>query len=299
MKKEPDLWQAISQQNSKLIEVVRKNVVAVEGRPRVASSGLIWKKEIIITALHTLRRNEGITIRSDDGKHQNAAIVGKDRATDIAVLRVDGLEATEISTTHSVKTGEIVLTIGRTAEDVTAALAMIAGIRGPFRTWHGQKIEKLYRLDIQLFSGFSGSSVWDPEGKLIGMNTTAFARNVGITIPSATIESITETILKKGKVARGYLGLAMQPVSIPAKTQSNWGIQQDVGLMVFHVEPDGPADRAGILMGDLLLKLQDRDLTDFRNVQDLLGPDSIGKTLPANVIRGGKQIDVSIEVGER
>lgn len=277
-------------------------VVAVNGRERISSSGIHWKPGAIVTAEHTIRRDEEITISLPDGSTVPATLAGRDAGTDIAVLKADcgNLPLAEAATGNALKPGHIVLAVGRGSETgVSAAMGVISGVAGAWRTWRGGMIERFVRLDVTLYPGSSGGAVVDTQGRVLGLATGGLSRVAGIAIPPETLERVAGELLVKGRVTRGYLGVGLQPVSLPDRLRSRLEVSGRSGVIVLSVEPGGPADQAGILVGDILVALDGKPVTDTDDVQVALGTDAVGRSLQASLVRGGERTEAAIEIRER
>jgi S1-C subfamily serine protease len=283
-----------------LVERSAPLVVAVNGRRRSAASGIHWQAGIIITADHAIKREEEITVILPDNRTVNATLVGRDSGTDLAVLRLDGVElpTPEIADPASLKVGHWVMAIARSQDSgVNASLGVLSAVGGVWRTWHGGQIDQFIRPDLKLYSGFSGSALVDVQGRLIGINITGH-RQMVLTIPSSTVNRLVSQILNRGRVTRGYLGVGMQPVQLPENLKTALNLPGG-GVMIVSLEAGSPAERAGILMGDILVKLGDQPVGDLRDVQMMLDPDRVGQPLTAQLVRGGALTEITITIGER
>jgi serine protease DegQ len=284
---------ALSNDLAAAAERAGKAVVAVHGRQHVPSSGVLWRPNVVVTADHSLKRDEEITVTLPDGRNVPAALAGRDSGTDLAVLRLDtGIgSAAELGDTACVRVGHVVLALGRSGErGLHASLGMVSGVSGAWRTWRSGHVDQLVRLDVTLYPGFSGGPLVDVEGHIIGINTSGLSRVMAVAIPVSTVNRVVQDLLEKGRVARGYLGLGMHPVRLPDGRQ---------GVIVIDVPREGPAAQGGVLIGDVLVKLDGAAVADTDDVHAQLGPDSVGKRIKAAISRGGQDIDVQITVGER
>jgi S1-C subfamily serine protease len=193
-----------------------------------------------------------------------------------------------------------VLAVGRPGEGgVTASLGAVSAAGGEWRTWSGGRMDRLVRLDLAIRDGFSGGPLVDARGRVVGVNTSALARGAALAIPVSTVDRVAEQLLSRGRVARGYLGVGTQPVRVPAAAQAAAGSASRVGLMVVHVEPGGPAEQGGLLMGDVVLELDGTPVADAGHLAALLGGDRIGQAIPVRVLRAGQAATLSVVVGER
>ncbi len=278
-----------------------QSVVAIHARRRIPASGIHWRPGIIVAAHHTIQRDEEITVSLADGSSVAATLVGRDPTTDLAVLKVDEAKVPVASFAESsgLRVGALVLALGRPGSAITASLGVVSAIGGEWRTWHGGTIDRFVRLDVSIYDGFSGGPLIDAGGRVLGLNTSGLSRGAALAIPAETVNRVVDQLLKSGRVARGYLGLGMQAVRLPAALVERLRMPNDIGLMVVSAEPGGPGDRAGILIGDVLIAVGDTPVSDPAELLAFLGGDQIGKPVTAKLIRAGEPTTVSITVGER
>jgi serine protease Do len=288
----------LSGELARAVEIGEQSVVAVNGRPHVPSSGILWQPGVVVTTDHTLKRDEDLTITLPDGRNLPASLAGRDGSTDIAVLRVGdpAVDAAKTPSEASIKAGNIVLALGRRGGNgVSASFGVISAVGGPWRTWRGGQIEQFIRPDISIYTGFSGGALVDVQGHVIGLNTSGLTRGAGVTIPASTVSRVVEELLARGHVRRGFLGVGMHPVKLPGT-----GLPGDSqGLVILSVEPDGPAAKAGIVIGDVLLTLAGESVIDTDAVQSHLGSASVGKPLAVGILRGGQPLTVEVTPAER
>ena len=273
-----------------LVERAGRSAVAIEARHRIGSSGFLWKSGVIVTAGHAIRREEDIPVILPDGKRATAALAGRDSDTDIAILRVDGVEAPALSHSKALRAGEIVVAVGRHEPGVLAAMGIVSTAGGPWKTWRGGQLDALLRLDIGAYPRSSGSLVIDTQGGFAGMLTAGLTRTAPIAIPPATIDRVAAELLEHGRVAQGYLGIGLQTIPLPREKRS--------GEIVQNVEPEGPAESSGVIVGDVILEIDGQAIADTDDIHTALR-GAIGKTLPAIVLRGGERAELKIKVGER
>ena len=284
------------------VERAGRGVVAVNGRHRVPSSGVHWRQGVIVTADHTLEREEEITITLAGGRNVPAELAGRDAGTDVAVLKVQGLELpiVEIGDDSSLQVGHFVLAVGRPVDGGLSASAGIVSAIGPaWRSWRGGQIDRLVRLDLTLYPGFSGGPLVDAQGRVAGITTSGLSRSMGLAIPASTVNRVADQLLTKGRIARGYLGIGMQPVTIPDAQKAKLSLAGNGGLVVVSVQSGGPAEQAGAMIGDVLVALDGKAINDTDDVQAMLDPERVGKPIAARLIRGGEIADLTIVVGER
>ena len=283
---------ALSNDLAAAVERAGRSVVAVHARPRFSSSGVVWRPGVIVTAQHTIRREEEITVTLPDGADRPATVAGSDPGTDLAVLRVPEPSGDPAPPpAEEFKPGYLALAVGRSEDSgVNATLGIISAVSGPWRTWRGGRLDRYIRLDLTMYPASSGGLVIDTSGATIGIATSALSRLAGLAIPASTINRVLEEILTRGRVSRGYLGVGLQPVTLPDHQR---------GLIVLSVEAGGPAAAAGVLVGDILVSLDGKAAVDTDDVQTALESASVGETVKADLVRGGLRKQVPITVGER
>ncbi len=283
---------------AELVERAGQSAVAIEARHRIGSSGFLWKPGIVVTADHAIRRDEDIPVILPDGSRASAELAGRDPGTDIAVLRVQGTSAPQLTASTPLRTGEIVLAVGRHEPGVLAAMGIVSTAGGPWRNWRGGQLDSLLRLDIGVYPRSSGSAVIDTRGRFNGMLTTGLTRTAPVAIPAATIDRVAAELVEHGRIARGYLGVGFQPIPLPPAFSKALNREQRTGVIVLSVAPDGPAESAGILLGDVIAAIGGEPVTDTDDVQATLR-GAIGKELPVVIFRGGERAEIRIRVGER
>ena len=192
------------------------------------------------------------------------------------------------------------MVVGRSADSgVNATLGIISAVSGPWRTWRGGRMDKYIRLDMTLYPGSSGGAVVDTQGQALGIATSGLSRLAGLSVPLSTVNRVVDELLAKGHISRGYLGVGLQPIAIPDALATQLKLTAPAGVIVLSVEPKGPAERAGILIGDILVALNGKPVKDTDDVQSVLEPDFVGKPVKGAIVRGGVLTETSITIGER
>ena len=291
----------LSNELAGMVQALSSYVVSVRARRHYPSSGLRWSSDLVVTAAHTIQRDEDISVTGADGRTVDAQFVGRDRGTDLAVLRVEaaGPLRAEVSPADNVKAGELALVLGRSPDSgVNASLGIISAISGAWRTWRGGNLDAYIRLDARLFPNSSGGAVINARGELVGIATSALSRIAGLAIPVSTVKRVTEKLLERGFVPRGYLGIGVHPVGVPEELREKLGIPNKNGLVVLTVEPQAPADQAGVLIGDIVTGLADVAVEQIDDLQAYLDSGAIGKPVKVKFIRGGALKESSVTVVE-
>src|SRR5450432_3544537 len=293
------LLRALSNQMADAVERIKPALVLVNGRQRQPASGLVYGPDLILTADHTLEREEDITIQTYDKRTLPAQFVGRDLGTDLALLRVAnlGLAAAE-AVTETVRVGQLVLAVGRTPEDgPMASSGIVSTVGGPLRTGRGAILERYIRTDATPYPGFSGGPLVDTQGKVAGILTTGLVNGVALAIPMDIATSIADTLATQGYIKRGYLGISSQFVELPASQRA--GREQEHGLLIVKVDDNSPAQQGGILVGDILVALDGHQINDAEELQLLLVGDRVGKEIPIAVIRGNALQTLQVTIGQR
>lgn len=293
---------SLSDKLTKLVAEFQSEVVAVHARPRYPSSGVHWRSGLVVTADHTVRREEDIQVTLDGGKTVSATLAGRDPGTDLALLKVEGPGSphSQANGSESARVGELALVLGRSPDSgPNASLGIISAVSGPWRTWRGKRLDQYIRLDANFFPNSSGGAVVDGQGRLLGIATAGLSRIAGLAIPAATVDRVVDTLLEKGHVPSAYLGVGIQPVAIPDSLRTKLALPNRSGVMVVSVEPDGPASRAGVFLGDILVGLGEEQIEQIEDLQSSLESLGVGKTAKARLIRAGALKEVSVTSEER
>jgi S1-C subfamily serine protease len=225
--------------------------------------------------------------------------VGRDPSTDVAVLKANASDLGQVAWAddHSARVGHLVLALGRPASGVAATLGVVSAMSGPWRTPAGGRLKSYLQTDVVMYPGFSGGPLVDSTGGVLGINTSALVRGVALTVTRTSLKGIVETLLSHGRIRRGFLGIGTQPVALPDRFRELTG--QDSGLLVSSVQPEGPADKAGFLLGDTLVQVDGTSVSVPDDLMSLLSGDLIGRSTGARVVRGGELVQLEVTVGER
>ncbi|HTT13102.1 MAG TPA: trypsin-like peptidase domain-containing protein [Burkholderiaceae bacterium] len=298
--------QAWSERIADLVESLGRHVVAVHAGRHETVTGLVWRAGAVVTVAHALPRASDILLSLPGGASAKAQLAGADGSTDLAVLRIEDetLEPVTQVDDAGVRTGNWVLAVARGGHgDVAVDHGLIGRVGPAWQTWRGGRIDRLIRLDGGLGAGFSGAPIADARGRVIGIGTSALARGYGIVIPATTIGRVSEELLAKGRIARGYLGIGTQPVTLVSPPLAELARKLELdpaqGLLISSIAEGGPAEKAGWLIGDILLELGEHKVSDIDTLQAALASDRVGRELSASVARGGVLIKSAVTVGER
>ncbi len=290
----------LSEATAGAVALAGESVVRIEARRRLASSGIVWGNDgLILTAHHTVERGGEVRIGLPQGGTATASLVGRDASTDVAVLRAEerGWKPLGHADVGGVRVGHIALAVGRPGDTLQATMGIVSALEGGWRTPLGGHLEHFLQSDVVMYPGFSGGPLIDARGRLLGMNTSALVRGVALAIPAPTLVRVAQVLVQHGRIRRGYLGVVAQPVRLPSPLESR--ADQTSGLLVASVESGGPADRAGLLLGDVLVTLGETPLPSMDDLLGALSGDLVGKEAPMEVVRAGKLTRLKVTIGER
>ena len=290
----------LSDDLAQIVDEANPAVVQVDARRRLPASGIVWDPDgIVVAAHHSLEREDNIDVGLNDRQKLSATLVGRDPATDIAVLRVkaESLASSRISDLGGLRVGHLVLALGRPGRTVLATLGIVSALGEAWRSPAGGRMDRYLQTDVVMYPGFSGGPLVDIKGHVIGLNTSAVLRGISLTVPASTINRVVEELLTHGRIRRGYLGIGAQPVRLPK--EASQGAGQETGLLLVSVEADSPAEKGGLMLGDTIVAVNDHPTRQLDDLLGLLGADKVGVSLPVRVVRGGKLQDLTVTVGER
>ena len=294
---------SLSDELSAAVLAASRSVVAVHGGRRYGASGVHWRDGVVVTTDHALEHDEDLGVTLADGTRSSAQLAGRDPSTDLAVLRLAAPASTAVTerlASDALRIGHVVLAVARPGGDGHAAsMGVLSALSDAWTTWRGGRVDKFIRADLTLYPGFSGGALVDASGKTIGINTSGLTRNWSVTLPASTVDRVVDALLAKGRIARGYLGVGLQSVRIPDAIAAALRLSRGGGAIVVAVEPGSPADRGGLMIGDVLVALDGAAVTDVEDIHSLLGPEKVGAKAALRIIRAGSLADVAVTVGER
>jgi S1-C subfamily serine protease len=292
---------SLSQSLASTVERLAPSLVRVEARRRHGATGLLWSADgHILTSHHAIEHEGSITVGFADGRTQSAELVGRDPSTDLALLKTEGTGLTPLApaTLEGVKVGHLVLALGRPGRTARATLGIVSALGEGWRTYAGGRIDRYLETDADLPPGFSGGALVDTQGRLLGLLTTALSRNAAVVLPGETLTRVAQALQQHGGIRRGYLGVSAHPVRLPKPVAERAGTE--AGLMLLSIEPDGPADKAGLHMGDILVSLGGQPLHSLEDLLGYLGDEKVGTEIAAKVLRANEAArELPITIGKR
>jgi S1-C subfamily serine protease len=291
----------LSSQLATAVETAGKSVVAIHARRRIPSSGIVWRDGVVVSASQTVRRNDDISVTLPTGESATATVAGRDAATDLVALRLTGATPRVAlrADADALSVGSIVLAVGRAGRDITASFGIISAVAEDWRTVQGARIDRVLRLDLAVYDGFSGGPLVDTSGRVVGLNNSALARGTPIALPAAVVDRVLDELLQRGHVRRAYLGVAVHPVALGGGFAKHHQLASEIALMVMSVAEGGPAERAGLLIGDVLIEANGQPLRRPSDLLDALSGVRDGSQLVLTFLRGGTRKSLSVTPGDR
>lgn len=295
-----DVLKGVSDALAGLVESAGGSVLRVEGRRRMASSGIAWSADgLVVTAHHTLERDDDLSVGLPGGERAPARLIGRDPSTDLALLRAEssGLSPARWVDPETARVGHLVLALGRPGRTAQATLGIVSALGEGWRTPAGGAIDRFMQTDVVMAPGFSGGPLVAAGGAALGMNSSGLVPGLSLAVPAPTVRRVVEALLAHGRVRRGYLGIGAQPARLPAALAEQLG--QESGLLLLSVEPGGPAEAAGLLLGDTIVAAGGQPVRGMGDLIEHLGDDRVGQTLTVSLLRGGALEERQVLIGER
>jgi S1-C subfamily serine protease len=297
MTDQPDLLAQFSNALATRVEAAKNAVVAIRLAHGRHLTGMAWRSDIVVASEQSLPRKDEFELVAAGGSVLTAKIAGRDPSTNIAILRLASPMASPSITAGEARSGAMVLAIGADGAGGASARLGLVNLVGP--EWHSSRgglIDRRIVLDVSVGRREEGGPVFDAGGGCLGMSTFG-PRGQVIAIPTATIERVVPQLDKDGRIARGWLGVALQAVAVPDALRES--ADQSSGLMVMSVVEGGPAAQAGIVAGDIILSVDGTPAHRFRKIARHFGADSIGRKADLRLIRSGAVMTVQTTIAER
>ena len=282
-------------------EKAGKATVLVNARRRMPASGIAYASDLILTADHVVEREDGIKVILADGAEIAARVAGRDAGSDLAVLKLERAAGAIAEATKSpARLGQIALALGRpSAEGIEASLGTVSAIGGPIRTGRGGMLERYLRTDSISYPGFSGGPLVAADGTVLGLNTSGLANGAAVTVPADIAWRIADTLVRHGRIKRGYLGIRSQAVDLPEASQKALQREQAAGLLIMGIEKDSPAANGGLIVGDILVGVAGEPVLHHDELFARLNGDVVGKSTPIDILRGGQPLTLNVLIGEK
>ena len=288
--------QQLSRDLAAAVAKTSPSLVLTRGRRGRAASGTVIDAQSIVVSDHLLDADQQVRVHTSNGE-ANARLVGRDAGTDLALLHVEGGSLTPVSVaSDAAAIGQVVIAVGRSWSGLVAYPGFITQVSGPHHVWPGFRLEHALHTTLEPFSGFSGGALVNTLGQVVGVSTSALERGRGVAIPMADVSRVVDSLKRHGRLRRGYLGITSMPIGLPVRQRTD-GAER--GLLVTSISPDSPADRAQLLVGDILVAI---DGTPAKRPDDLaayLTGERVGQVSVLQLVRGLQAIKLDVTVGER
>lgn len=279
----------LSEELEQLTRMTRQSVVSLSGADTRAS-GFVWRPGWIVTADEALGESGDLTVGLSDGTSLAATVRGRDATTDVALLQLETDLGQQAAAAGEAVVGGLVQVVGAVGGDPIACFGTVGRAGGTWRSMRGGEIDARIELSLRLPGPAEGGLAVRADGRVLGMAVYGPRHRV-LVIPWSTIDRIAARLMQHGHIPRGWLGVGLNPVRLATGDGR--------GLMIVHLEPDGPAARAGLLMGDIVTTVDRAGIGESGRLQTVLGPDSVGKVLTLGVVRAGSDTSVEVTIGER
>lgn len=295
----------LSSRLSNAVAEVAPGVVAIHARRRIPSSGIVWRDGVVVSASHTVRHDGEVSITLANGESVMAAVIGRDAATDLVALRIEGsgpgaaAKAAAKADADAARVGAFVLAVGRPGRGVSASFGIVSAIAEGWRSAQGTRIERLLRLDLGVYDGFSGGPLVAASGGVIGVNNSALARGAPATLPMSVVDRVLDELLSRGHVHRPFIGVAVHPVELGSARVRRQQLSHSSGLVVLSLAEGAPADAAGILVGDVLMEAGAQTLARPADLLDALSAVAPGESVSFTVLRGDTLSHVDVSPSDR
>lgn len=292
------ILQALSQELTAAVEAGGKGIVRVDDGTRFTATGTVWSENLIVATSHGVENDENLTIETHDNQTFPATLLGRDDEADIALLQINtNLQPITRAREGEITAGAFVLALGRPGR---SGLQATHGIVGSVRRYSESNQGLLVHTDATLYPGFSGGALVSTEGKFVGLINLNFGRRGGgIVLSPALIEEAVKGIQTGDKGQRGYLGIASQPVEIQGNLKSSNKDLPDLGLLVMSVEPGSGAEKGGVYVGDVIIRLNGHPLRDPHDLRHVLKRFRAGTQTQVEVLRGGSVQQLEVTLGAR
>jgi S1-C subfamily serine protease len=291
----------LSSQFAGAVATAANAVVAIHARRRIPSSGIVWRDGVIVGASHTVRRDDAIPVTLPNGESALATIAGRDPVTDIIALRLSSAQSPAAlrADADSGRVGSLVLAVGKPGATVSASFGIISAIREGWRSSWGTRIDRVLRLDLAIYDGFSGGPLVAASGGVIGINNSALARGTPTALPAPVVDRVLDELLERGYVRRAFIGIAVQPVALSAAVVKRHQLSRETALVVLSIADGSPAETAGLAVGDVLIDANGQLLSRPADLLDALSTVPEAGTMNLKHLRGTAVVTVTVTPADR
>jgi S1-C subfamily serine protease len=291
-----DILSTLSSQLAHAAEQVAASVVQVGARRRPVA-GLVLSEDLVVTPAGHLDE-ESVTVRRSDGHTAEGTVLGRSPSTGLAVVRVNNLGVPPARTADEPRVGHLAIAVGRTwSGAVFAHLTSVAVVGGPLRTGRTTEIARVIRIDSAPHGALTGGALADGDGRALGVITAGAIRGTTVVVPVSLAAAAAQDVASQGGARQGFIGISSTAAALPARQRA--GRAQEYGLLVSGLVEGGPADTAGLMVGDVVVGFEGEAIQEPEHLVMRLRGDRVGKPVTLTVLRGGVTQDVAVTVGER
>jgi S1-C subfamily serine protease len=303
---------SLSEEIERVADNVSRSIVSVHSRNRGNGSGVIWNVDgHIVTCSHVVGELDEVEVSLSNGKRYRAKVIGNDPYSDIALLKIEAtngkddilpLKPIEIADSENLKAGQFVLALANpygeypsiTEGIITSERRSIRGVGAGWRWAPSDEMDNIVITDTRLNPGYSGGPLVDVQGKMIGLNM-AYILFRGIAIRTNKVKNVSEQLAKDGAIKIARLGIVTDQISLPPEVGGQLEPIQEEGLLVISVKKETAAKKAGLLIGDIIVRFDDEPITKLHDLRrQLLKQDAIGKSVKLTIIRAEKKTELII-----
>jgi len=292
-----EILESISNAIVGVAEKLSPSIVRVGAGRWRGGTGTVWSRDgHIVTSNHVVGEMNEIDVGFSDGTRHTAKVVGRDPFSDIALLKVDSDQLTPVEPgdSDSLKVGQFVLALANPMGMRPGATSgIVTNPSFSTRSWWGGGLDKVVITDARLNPGYSGGPLVDARGRVVGINA-AFANNRGISVPVNTVKTVVNKLMHDGKIKRAYMGITADSIRLPEHLASQSEIDQTGGLIVYGIDQNSAAKKAGLALGDVIVKLDGKQVEGLTDLRGVLDDKAIGKTIKVSVLRGEKFTELTI-----
>ncbi len=289
------ILQSLSDATAEIVSRTAPSVVTVSNRMGMGS-GVVWSPDgYIVTCSHVVRRHAILRVSIGEGKTYEAKVIGQDSYSDIALLKIEekGLKPIKLGDSDSLKVGQFVIAMANPFNRKPSATSgIVTTVSTSLKTWSGM-MDNVIVTDARLNPGYSGGPLLDVSGRMIGLNL-AYVWSRGIAVPISKVKHVVESLISEGRVKRAYLGIVSNTIALPQEIAEQSEINQDSGVMVYSVEAGSPAKKAGLAIGDIIVKFNEKPATSIYELPNLLTDELIGKETKLKILRGERLSELTI-----
>jgi S1-C subfamily serine protease len=303
---------SLSEEIERVADNISRSIVSVHSRNRGNGSGVIWNVDgHIVTCSHIVGELDEVEVSLSNGKRYRAKVIGNDPYSDIALLKIEAtngkddilpLKPIEIADSENLKAGQFVLALANpygeypsiTEGIITSERRSIRGVGAGWRWAPSDEMDNIVITDTRLNPGYSGGPLVDVQGKMIGLNM-AYILFRGIAIRTNKVKNVSEQLAKDGAIKIARLGIVTDQISLPPEVGGQLEPIQEEGLLVISVKKETAAKKAGLLIGDIIVRFDDEPITKLHDLRrQLLKQDAIGKSVKLTIIRAEKKTELII-----